>query len=99
MAGPAGAPSKLTGKRPNGGHLMKTNVTLKIDRQLLQEAKVLAARRGTSLSRMLSETLEEKVRRELEYERAKERALRRLRRAPDLGCKPIASRDRLHERW
>jgi hypothetical protein len=78
---------------------MKTNVTLKVDEELLQEAKVMAARQGTSLSRMLSETLEEMVRRELEYERAKERALRRLRRASDLGFTRPASRDALHERW
>lgn len=78
---------------------MKTNVTLRIDMELLKEAKVLAARQGISLSRMLSETLEEIVRRELTYEKAKERALRRLRRAPDLGCQPLASRNQLHERW
>jgi len=77
---------------------MKTNVTLKLDADLLQEAKVLAARHGSSLSRMLSETLEEMVRRELAYEKSKERALRRLRRGYDLDWRPAESRDHLHER-
>ncbi len=82
----------------DGGHLMKTNVTLKIDIELLREAKVLAARQGTSLSRMLSETLEEIVRRELAYERSKERALRRLRRGVELQWRPVGSRDELYDR-
>ena len=38
---------------------MKTNVTLKMDVELLREARILAAKQGTSISRMLSETLEE----------------------------------------
>jgi predicted transcriptional regulator len=77
---------------------MKTNVTLRIDMDLLKEAKVLAARQGTSLSRMLSETLEEIVRRELAYERAKDRALKRLKRGFDLQWHPAGSRDELYER-
>jgi hypothetical protein len=87
-----------SGTIPTGGHLMKTNVTLKIDTELLREAKILAARQGTSLSRMLSETLEEMVRGELAYERAKKRALARLRRGSDLQWHPAGSRDNLHAR-
>ena len=77
---------------------MKTNVTLKMDVELLREARILAAKQGTSISRMLSETLEEMVRRELAYEKSKERALRRLRRGYDLDWRPAESRDHLHER-
>lgn len=57
---------------------MKTNVTLRVDRKLAKEAKVLAARRGTSLSRLLAEQLEELIRRDRRYEAAMQRALARL---------------------
>ena len=38
---------------------MKQNVTLKLDAEILKEARVLAAERGSSVSRMLAEKLEE----------------------------------------
>jgi Family of unknown function (DUF6364) len=41
---------------------MKTNVTLKLEADLLKEARVLAAEQGTSISRMLAEKLKEVVR-------------------------------------
>lgn len=77
---------------------MKRNVTLKLDADLLREAKVLAAKQGTSLSGMVSEHLEEIVRRELAYENAKARALRRLEEGLDLQWSPPASREELHGR-
>ncbi len=76
---------------------MKTNITLRMDRDLVQEAKVLAARQGTSVSRLLAGHLEELVRRDRTYEQAKKRALARLERGYDLCWRP-ASRADLHER-
>jgi hypothetical protein len=77
---------------------MKTNVTLRLDSDLLQEARVLAARQGTSVSRLMAEHLEELVRKDRDYERAERRALARLDKGYDLGWTPPASRDELHER-
>ena len=77
---------------------MKTNVTLQMDVEVLREARILAAKQGTSISRMLTETLEEMVRRELAYEKSRARALRRLRRGYDLDWRPAYSRDHLHDR-
>lgn len=77
---------------------MKTNVTLSVDSDLLQDAKVLAARRGTSVSRMMTEQLEELVRKDREYDRARRRALARLESGFDLGWTPPASRAEIHER-
>ena len=37
--------------------IMKTNITIRIDDKLAHEAKVLAARKGTSLSRLIAEEL------------------------------------------
>ena len=77
---------------------MKTNVTLRIDAELVREAKVLAARRGTSVSRLLADELENLVREDRAYEAARRRAVRRLERGLDLGWSPPSSRDELHER-
>lgn len=77
---------------------MKTNVTLRVDAGVLRDAKVLAARCGTSVSRLIADQLEELVRRDREYERARRRAVARLAEGFDLDWTPPASRDELHER-
>lgn len=77
---------------------MKTNVTLRLDAELLQEARVLAAEAGTSISAMLAERVEALVRERRAFDRARRRALARLRHAPELGWTRPASRDELHER-
>lgn len=75
----------------------KSNITLKIDTQLLRKIKILAAKQETSISALLISLLEEQVSKDLEYEQAKKRALTRMRQGYDLGFKPIP-RDELHER-
>jgi hypothetical protein len=77
---------------------MKRNVTLKLDEALLKEARVLAAEQRSSISRMLAEKLEEAVRERSGYDRARKRALARLRVGMDLGWMRPGSRDALHER-
>ena len=77
---------------------VKTNITLKIDSDLLRAAKVLAAEEGTSISAMMSARLEEMVQERRTYERARKRALARLREGADLQWTPPRSRDELHER-
>ena len=41
---------------------MKTNVTVKIEAELLREARILAAEEGTSISSLLAARLEQAVR-------------------------------------
>ncbi len=77
---------------------MKTNVTVTIDSELAHAAKVLAARRGTSLSRLVGEKLEELVRQDIAYEAAMKQAIADMENAPALGFQKPASRDELHER-
>jgi len=76
---------------------LKTNITLKIDTSLLKEIKVLAAREDTSISALMTELLEDRVRKGRDYEQAKRRTLARLREGLDLGGRPL-SRDEIHER-
>jgi hypothetical protein len=77
---------------------MKTNITLKIDSELLREAKILAAMEGTSISAMLGARLEKLVRERKGYEKARRSALARLRTGFDLNWTPPRSRDEVHER-
>ncbi len=77
---------------------MKANITLKLDKDLLREARILAAEEGTSISALLAAKLEEAVRKRKDYEQAKKRALAILREGLDLNWERPASRDELHER-
>ena len=77
---------------------MKTNITLKLDAELVREARILAAEEGSSVSRLLAARLEELVRERKGYARARRRALARLRIGFNLRWTPPGSRDELHER-
>lgn len=77
---------------------MKTNVTLKLDTDLLREARVIAAEEGLSVSALLADRLEAIVRERKTFERARRRALARLRTGIDLRWTPSRTRDELHER-
>jgi len=77
---------------------MKQNITLSIDRELIQFAKVLAAQRQTSVSRMLSEELQKLIEDSKNYESSKRQALDYISKGFHLGGKITASREELHER-
>lgn len=77
---------------------MKTNVTLKLDADLLREARVVAASEGRSVSALLTNRLEAIVRERKAFDKARRRALARLREGLDLQWAPPGSRDELHER-
>lgn len=76
------------------------NITLSLPEEDLREARVLAARRGTSVSQLLARVLRETVERETGYGAAKERSIALLREGADLGTNGTVtwSRDDLHER-
>jgi hypothetical protein len=78
----------------------KQNVTLSISKHLLKQAKIMAASQDKSLSQLLRETLEQRVREESDYDKARKRQLRLLKRGFDLGTKGriSTSRDELHVR-
>lgn len=78
----------------------KQNVTLSLPRALLKKAKTLAVMKDRSLSDLLRETLEEKVKEETGYQRAKNRQIAFMKKGFDLGTKGkiSISREELHER-
>ena len=78
----------------------KQNITLSLPKGLLRKAKTLAVMKDRSLSDLLRETLEEKVKEETGYQRAKDRQLKLMRKGFDLGTKgalPV-TREELHDR-
>jgi hypothetical protein len=78
----------------------KQNVTLSLPKSLLKKAKTLAIMKDRSLSDLLKETLEEKVKRETGYQRAKDRQIALMKKGFDMGTKGkiSTSREELHER-
>ena len=77
---------------------MKQNITLSLDRELIQFARVLAAQRQTSVSRMLSEELQKLIEDSKKYEMAKRQALNYIAKGFHLGGKITVSRGELHDR-
>ena len=78
--------------------MMKTNITLKLDTDILREARILAAEEGLSISGLLAAKLDEVVRQRKGSDRSRRRAVARLRKGFDLGWTASGSRDELHER-
>lgn len=76
----------------------KTNITLKLDTRLVRSVKIEAAKRGSSVSALLAEKLEQIANEGDEYERARKRAVARLKTGWALGWQKPKSRDELHER-
>jgi hypothetical protein len=77
---------------------MTRNITLKLDAELLTEAKVLAVQSGMSVSALLTDLLESRLRQVRQYDRARGRALRRLEAGLDFQWEKPVSRDELHGR-
>ena len=76
----------------------KQNFTVSLDRDTIQKAKIVAARRSTSISGLVASQIEILVGEEEAYERAERQALRLLDQGFHLGGVIRASRDELHER-
>ena len=76
----------------------RQNITVQLDKDTIHKAKVLAAKRGTSVSGLLASELERLVGDDESYETAKRSAFAFLERGLRLGGKIRATRDELHER-
>jgi hypothetical protein len=77
---------------------MKTNVTLKLDAGLLREVRIVAAEEGRSISGLLTDRLEAIVRERKAFDKARRRALARLRKGLDFQWTPANVRDELYKR-
>jgi hypothetical protein len=77
---------------------LKQNLTVSLDRKTIQKAKILAARRSTSISGLLAQQIEALVGEEEAYERAERQAMALLQRGFHLGGVIRVTRDELHDR-
>lgn len=77
--------------------MARRNLTLQLDEAVIRKARVLAARRGTSISGLVARELEELVAADARYEAA-------MRRADEIMDRSVARggrtwrRDELHDR-
>jgi len=73
------------------------NLTLRLPRQTVRRAKRIAAARGSSISALVIEKIEEIAGEDAVYESARRRAMKWLDRGFHLGGRP-APREALHKR-
>ena len=76
----------------------KQNVTISISRDTVRKARILAAKRSTSISALLAEQIEVLIDEEEAWERSQRSALAMLEHGFHLGGQAPVSRDELHER-
>ena len=76
----------------------KQNITVRLDRRTLRKAKVLAAKRNTSISGLLAAQIETLVGEDDAYEQAHRRALALLERGLPLGGRIGSTRHEWHDR-
>jgi hypothetical protein len=78
--------------------IMKQNLTLSIEKEIIKKSKVVAARQDTSISKMLADLLKGMVENDGRYEAAKRSALQQLKKGIRLGGKITWKREDLYER-
>ncbi len=76
------------------------NITLSLPKDVLLKVKLLAVRRNTSVSRLLTQQLEQLVQQEDMYNQARRRHLQVMEQGADLGTGGYLTitRDDIHER-
>jgi hypothetical protein len=77
---------------------METKFTLRIDSDLLREARVIAAAEGQSMGALLCGLLADVVRDRKAFYKARPGAVARLRRGLDLQWQPFPDRHSIHDR-
>jgi len=76
----------------------KQNVTVSLSPETIRKARILAARRSTSISRLLADQLEMLTGEDEAYEKARRSAVCLMEKGFHLGGTITASREELHER-
>ncbi|NWF52620.1 MAG: CopG family transcriptional regulator [Nitrospirae bacterium] len=78
----------------------RQNVTLSLPKAMLKKAKMLAMKKEKSLSALIRESLEEKIRKDTGYKKAMEREISLMEKGFSLGTggRMPCSREELHER-
>lgn len=74
------------------------NFTVRLDRDTIRRARILAARRETSISGLLAEQIAALAEQEQSYERAKRLALKLLEQGFHMGGGKLPKRSELYDR-
>ncbi len=74
------------------------NITLSLPKPTLRKVKMLAVERQASVSRLLTQAIEQMLEDETDYEKARKRQVTLLEKGFRLGFRKPASRDEIHER-
>lgn len=77
---------------------MKRNLTIQLDETIIKKARVVAARRSMSISRLVSEEIERAAANDNYWQVAKKTALAQLNQPFHLGGETLPSREDLHNR-
>lgn len=77
---------------------MKQNITLSLDKELIRKSKILAAKKDTSVSKLLAESLLHVLKHEDTYTSSKRNALTTMSQGFHLGGGRNWKRDDLYER-
>ena len=77
--------------------MAKANLTLQLDVDVIRRARIVAAKRGTSVSALVARELDSLVERDARYEEASRRAKELMARATPRGGRSWR-RDELHDR-
>ena len=78
--------------------MAKANLTLQLDADVIRQARILAARQGTSVSALVAVELSALVEREARYEDARRRALELMAAATPRGGRTWTREDLYAER-
>ncbi len=77
--------------------MARSTLTLSLSAEVITKAKILAAQRKTSLSRLFADCVEDLLMRDEAYQMVRRRALVYLKKGFDLGARSV-SREELHAR-
>ena len=77
---------------------MKQNITVQLDQTVIKEAKVIAAKRSTSLSKFLADEITKIAAQESTYDNDKKLAIMRLENGYSLGGDKLLKREELYTR-
>lgn len=76
------------------------NLTIRLSAETVRKARILAAKRDTSVSRLVAEQIEQLVREDDDYDAIRREAIADLRRGYHLGVGdgPLPTREELYDR-
>ena len=77
---------------------MKGNLTLRLEKDVIRKAKLLAAARGVSVSRLLADYVERELGSDVAYERAMKKSLALMKKGWHLGGVRTWTREELYDR-